>query len=292
MSEVRLGIAPELLVEESASVALIVVGSHGLGGLRGVLVGSVALKVAAQASCPVIVVRGPATPPEGPIVVGVDDSAESERAVEFAMEFACVREVRDHGAFAYSVDLGTGAVRALAGGVGLKYYSPGCGLGDTAVFTITLDQQTRLLSANLATGKIDADTTTPGQITSAVPAASEIVGVAGNRLISLPAKGNPTVLATLPGDVYDVRPAADGSVSFLHAKPGSRIATVAHDHAGKVSGSFAVRSRRCVSRWGRPRSRSLVCTVSWSTACERAIRIRATHRNTRLWARLQEPQAT
>jgi len=93
VSEVRLGIAPELLVEESASAALIVVGSHGLGGLRGLLVGSVALKVAAQASCPVIVMRGPAAPLEGPIVVGVDDSAESERAVEFAMEIACVREV-------------------------------------------------------------------------------------------------------------------------------------------------------------------------------------------------------
>ncbi len=142
---------------------------------------------------------------------------------------------RDHGAFAYSVDLGTGAVHALAGGVGLKYYSPGCGTGDTAVFTVALDGKTRLLTANLATGKIDADVTTPGQLTSAVPVAAGVVGVAGNRLISLPAKGNPAVVATLPGDVYDVRPAADGGVSFLHTKPGTHTATAAHEHAGAVT---------------------------------------------------------
>ncbi|WP_432855269.1 DUF6531 domain-containing protein [Amycolatopsis sp. CA-161197] len=142
---------------------------------------------------------------------------------------------RDHGAFAYSVNLGTGVVHALAGGVGLKYYSPGCGTGDAAVFTVALDGQTRLLTANLATGKIGADTTSPGQITSAVPTAFGVVGVAGNRLVSISAKGIPTVVATLPGDVYDVRPAADGGVSFLHAKPGTRTATAAHEHAGTVT---------------------------------------------------------
>jgi RHS repeat-associated protein len=142
---------------------------------------------------------------------------------------------RDHGAFAYSVDLGSGAVRALAGGVGLKYYSPGCGTADSAVFTVALDGQTRLLTANLATGKIDADVTVPGQITSAVPATPGIVGVTGSRLVSVPAKGKPVVVATLPGDVYDVRPAADGGVSFLHAKPGTHTATAAHEHGGVIT---------------------------------------------------------
>ncbi|MGK3205090.1 RHS repeat-associated core domain-containing protein [Amycolatopsis sp. MEPSY49] len=139
---------------------------------------------------------------------------------------------RDHGAFAYSVDLGSGTVRALAGGVGLKYYSPGCGTGDTAVFTVALDGRTRLVTANLATGKIDADVTAAGQLTSAVPTAAGVVGVAGNRLVSVPAE---TVLATLPGDVYDVRAAADGGVTFLHTKPGTRTATAAHAHAGVVT---------------------------------------------------------
>jgi RHS repeat-associated protein len=142
---------------------------------------------------------------------------------------------RDHGAFAYSVDLGSGAVRALAGGVGLKYYSPGCGTGDETVFTVVEDQATQLLSANLATGKIDASVTAPGQITSAVPTANGIVGVAGNRLVSVPANGKPSVLASVPGDAYQLRPSADGGVSFLHTEPGSKTATAAHENAGKIT---------------------------------------------------------
>ena len=142
---------------------------------------------------------------------------------------------RDHGAFAYSVDLASGAVRALAGGVGLKYYSPGCGTGDAAVFTVAQDQTTRLLSANLATGKIDADVTAQGQITSAVPTANGIVGVAGSRLVSVPANGKPSVLATVPGDAYQLRPTTDGGLNFLHTKPGSKTATAAHEHAGAVT---------------------------------------------------------
>jgi RHS repeat-associated protein len=145
---------------------------------------------------------------------------------------------RDHGAFAYSVDLTSGAVHPLASGVGLKYFSPGCGTGDEAVFTLDVgagDQNTQLLSTNLATGKVDSSTTVPGQITSAVPTTTGIVGVAGSRLVSVPAKGNPTVLAAVAGDAYDLRPSADGGVSFLQNPLGSKTATAAHEHAGTVT---------------------------------------------------------
>ncbi|MDX3187347.1 DUF6531 domain-containing protein [Streptomyces sp. MN03-5084-2B] len=142
---------------------------------------------------------------------------------------------RDHGAFAYSVDLASGAVRALAGGVGLKYYSPGCGTGDQAVFTVAEDQATRLLSANLATGKIDASITAPGQITSAVPTANGVVGVAGNQLVSVPADGKPVTLATVSGDAYNLRPAGDGGITFLQTQPGTKTATAVHEAAGKVT---------------------------------------------------------
>jgi RHS repeat-associated protein len=145
---------------------------------------------------------------------------------------------RDHGAFAYSVNLSSGAVRPLAGGVGLKYFSPGCGTGDEAVFSLDVgpnDQNTRLLSANLATGRVDGSVTVPGQVTSSVPTATGIVGVAGSHLVSVPVKGKPTVLATVADDAYDLRPSADGGVSFLHARLGAKTATAAHEHAGTVT---------------------------------------------------------
>ncbi|MEV6443061.1 RHS repeat-associated core domain-containing protein [Amycolatopsis sp. NPDC051716] len=145
---------------------------------------------------------------------------------------------RDHGALAYSVDLTSGLVRPLAGGVGLKYFSPGCGTGDEAVFSLDTgvnDQDTQLLRANLATGKIDTAITAPGQVTSAVPTASGIVGAAGPRLLSISGSGKPVVVATANGDVYDLRPAADGGVNFLWTRRGTQDATAAHEHAGTVT---------------------------------------------------------
>jgi len=90
---VRLGLAVDLLVAESAGAELIVLGSHGIGGLRGVVTGSVSLRIAAEASCPVVVVPADTAPPHGPVVVGVDATMASERAIEFAMEAAAARDV-------------------------------------------------------------------------------------------------------------------------------------------------------------------------------------------------------
>ncbi|GAA1024615.1 MULTISPECIES: universal stress protein [Amycolatopsis] len=85
----RPGLAVDLLVERSRSVSLVVLGSHGLGGLRGAAIGSVALRTAACAYCPVVVVRGRAAA-GGAVVVGVD---ADERVGEFAFEAAANRQV-------------------------------------------------------------------------------------------------------------------------------------------------------------------------------------------------------
>ncbi|MFI5592321.1 universal stress protein [Amycolatopsis sp. NPDC051758] len=90
--DVRLGLAVDLLLAESATAPLIVLGSHGLGGLRGALIGSVALRVAAGAQCPVVVFRGHAGP-TGPVVAGVDSSPASEEALRFAVDAAVARDV-------------------------------------------------------------------------------------------------------------------------------------------------------------------------------------------------------
>src|ERR1700756_681730 len=72
-------------------------GSRGIGGLDGLLLGSVSLQVAAHARAPVSVVRGPWRSAAGqyplPVVVGADGSVGSQAALEFAVEEAALRDV-------------------------------------------------------------------------------------------------------------------------------------------------------------------------------------------------------
>ena len=79
------------LVSASKDADLVVTGSRGRGPLAAGVLGSVAYMVTAHASCPAVVVRAehpvPAGP-EHPVVVGVDDSRASERALDLAAEMA------------------------------------------------------------------------------------------------------------------------------------------------------------------------------------------------------------
>ncbi|WP_214414147.1 universal stress protein [Sphaerisporangium fuscum] len=86
---------------------LLVIGNHGLGGFRGLLLGSVALGVAGRAPCPVVVVRGPVAAGRGEVVVGTDGSAESEPAVEFAFAEAELRGCGLRAIRAWSLPVGT-----------------------------------------------------------------------------------------------------------------------------------------------------------------------------------------
>ncbi|PRX45205.1 nucleotide-binding universal stress UspA family protein [Prauserella shujinwangii] len=83
------------LLHESREAHLIVLGSRGLGGFTGMLVGSVAVALAAHGHCPVAVVRAQRLddppPQDGPVVVGVDGSEASSAAVELAYEEASLR---------------------------------------------------------------------------------------------------------------------------------------------------------------------------------------------------------
>ena len=86
--KVALGSPASVLVEASANADLAVVGSRGLGGFRGLLVGSVGVQVASSASCPVVVIRKPPSEPASTIVVGVDGSELSLAALDFAFDMA------------------------------------------------------------------------------------------------------------------------------------------------------------------------------------------------------------
>jgi nucleotide-binding universal stress UspA family protein len=82
----------ETLCEQSGAASMIVVGSRGMGGFAGLLLGSVSMAVAAHAHCPVVVVReSMSAVPHGPVIVGVDGSDEGRLAVEFAFAEAHAR---------------------------------------------------------------------------------------------------------------------------------------------------------------------------------------------------------
>ncbi len=86
-----------VLLRESRRATAVVVGTRGRSGLTEALLGSVSLTVAAQAYCPVIVVRGGADRAEqtrrGRIVVGVGDDPKESPAVRFAYDEARLRGV-------------------------------------------------------------------------------------------------------------------------------------------------------------------------------------------------------
>ncbi|GAA3786651.1 universal stress protein [Streptomyces chiangmaiensis] len=79
-----------VLEAQSRTAALVVVGSRGLGGFTGLLLGATAVHLAAHGRCPVMVVR---ERPDGtgPVLLGVDGSPAGEAAVEFAFTEAALR---------------------------------------------------------------------------------------------------------------------------------------------------------------------------------------------------------
>ncbi len=78
------------LVEASRDAALVVLGTRGLGGFTGLLVGSTSVALAGRAHCPVVVVRGQDTA-DGDVVVGVDGTPAGEAAIAFAFEQASLQ---------------------------------------------------------------------------------------------------------------------------------------------------------------------------------------------------------
>jgi nucleotide-binding universal stress UspA family protein len=84
-----------VLTAESTRAQLVVIGDRGLGGVTGLLLGSVAVALAGHAASPVVVVRGDDEDPDAsaPVVIGVDGSPVSEPAVAFAYAAAAARAV-------------------------------------------------------------------------------------------------------------------------------------------------------------------------------------------------------
>ncbi|MFI7065240.1 universal stress protein [Kribbella sp. NPDC050124] len=85
------GDAAGALIEETGNARLLVLGSRGLGGWSGLIVGSVAVQVTTHAHCPVVVIPPDLRPrahEARTVVVGVDGSKSSAKAIDFAFDQA------------------------------------------------------------------------------------------------------------------------------------------------------------------------------------------------------------
>lgn len=86
----------QVLADQARSAEFLVVSSRGRGGFVGLLLGSTAVQVLELATAPVVIVRQPPAdrgqaPVDGPVVVGVDGSDHSRRALPFAFTEAALR---------------------------------------------------------------------------------------------------------------------------------------------------------------------------------------------------------
>ncbi|MEU4678684.1 universal stress protein [Micromonospora sp. NPDC023737] len=108
------GEAAAVLLGETATAAMIVLGDRGLGGFSALVVGSVAIQVASYADCPVLVARG-APRTSGPVVVGVDGSESSTLALGFAADTAAARgaELLAVNAYRHPTSTGPGDMQPL-----------------------------------------------------------------------------------------------------------------------------------------------------------------------------------
>ncbi|MBJ8347036.1 universal stress protein [Antrihabitans sp. YC2-6] len=94
------------LLDLSKDARLLVVGNRGLGAFRRRLLGSVSTAVAHHAHCPVVVVRTPESAygpgSSAPVVVGVDGTDSSAKAIEIAFDEASHRGVELVAVYAWT----------------------------------------------------------------------------------------------------------------------------------------------------------------------------------------------
>jgi len=102
-SEVRSGSASAELIKESEHAEIVVIGSRGLGGFRGLLMGSVSTQVATHGVAPTVVLRKESGDSGGPVVVGIDGSELSNEALAFAFEYASLHGLPLHVVHAWDV---------------------------------------------------------------------------------------------------------------------------------------------------------------------------------------------
>lgn len=83
------------LLDAAKDAEVLVVGARGLGGFRGLLLGSVSQHCLHHATVPTVIVRNPSDGPDtNGIVVGIDGSDVAQRALAWAVDEARLRGAR------------------------------------------------------------------------------------------------------------------------------------------------------------------------------------------------------
>jgi nucleotide-binding universal stress UspA family protein len=88
MTRIEVGSPSGVLVEASEHADLVVLGSRGRGGFKGLLLGSVGAQVASHALCPTVILRAETRTDAHTVVVGIDESPAAQEALAFAFDFA------------------------------------------------------------------------------------------------------------------------------------------------------------------------------------------------------------
>jgi nucleotide-binding universal stress UspA family protein len=95
-ADIVLGKPAATLAGVARQSQMLVVGRRGMGSFKRLLIGSTSEAVANQASVPVVVVPDGWKPSDhtGPVLVALDDSGESDTAIQFAVAAATERHTR------------------------------------------------------------------------------------------------------------------------------------------------------------------------------------------------------
>ncbi|WP_214411505.1 universal stress protein [Sphaerisporangium fuscum] len=104
-TETLIGSIRKELLKETDGADELVMGSRGLGGFMGLVLGSVSMGVAGHARCPVVVVAHEQDAVHGEIAVGHDGSPGSEAALRYAFEEANLRGARLTAVYAWQVSV-------------------------------------------------------------------------------------------------------------------------------------------------------------------------------------------
>ncbi|PPF20898.1 hypothetical protein [Rathayibacter sp. AY1A7] len=143
----------------------------------------------------------------------------------------------NRGAFGAIVDLNSGTVTDLGLGFSIAYFSPGCGSGNSAVFTSFSDiGETKLQTFDMTTAADPFVRVSAVQVTSAIPTDSGIFAAADGALVRVEDDGALTTIESTTGTPFDLTALHD-QIAFIDPsgdEANVRLRSLVGDEAGST----------------------------------------------------------